>query len=179
MITEKDLGQFTGTTVYHEGWCHVVWTDGVNYLAKNGMSWLCTDINSYWVEEKIRKVKFQVWTLKVNDDKSAVLTMKEDDGRPNIVEQKYASVDCPSQYSLGNNRITFAPSSIRNSFNSFKDVMKEGDRVQAWIYDEYTPIHGEKGTVQFIDDSGTVHIKFDNGTQLGAVKGVDRVELIE
>ena len=86
MITEKDLGQFTGTTVYHEGWCHVVWTDGVNYLAKNGMSWLCTDISSYWVEEKIRKVKFQVWTLKVNDDKSAVLTMKEDEGRPNIVE---------------------------------------------------------------------------------------------
>jgi len=56
--------------------------------------------------------------------------------------------------------------------------MKEGDRVRAWISDEYTPINGETGTVQFIDDLETIHIKFDSGIQLGAVKNVDRVEMI-
>ena len=56
--------------------------------------------------------------------------------------------------------------------------MKEGDRVRAWIKDEYTPSNGEVGTVQFIDDLGTIFIKFDSGKDLGAVRSVDRVELI-
>ena len=54
--------------------------------------------------------------------------------------------------------------------------MKEGDRVKAWINDIYTPIVGEEGTIEWIDDIGTVHIKFDSGKTLGAVEDVDRIE---
>jgi len=57
--------------------------------------------------------------------------------------------------------------------------MEVGDRVRAWIDDEYTPIDGEEGTVEFIDDAGTIHVEFDSGKHLGVIRGVDRVELIE
>lgn len=32
---------------------------------------------------------------------------------------------------------------------------------------------GSKGTVQFVDDLGTVHVRWDNGSTLGLVPGHD------
>ena len=37
---------------------------------------------------------------------------------------------------------------------------------------------GTKGTVQFVDDAGTLHCKFDNGRTLGVIPGEDRFHKI-
>lgn len=88
----KKLGNFIGTTCYHQGWAGVKWTDGAAYLAEHGAAWLLTDISSYYPEHK--EVPFQLWELKVKD-KKAVLTMREDTGAPVLVKQKYGYTDFP------------------------------------------------------------------------------------
>jgi hypothetical protein len=37
---------------------------------------------------------------------------------------------------------------------------------------------GLEGTVAFVDDTGTLHVSWDNGSTLGLVPGVDRWEVI-
>lgn len=37
-------------------------------------------------------------------------------------------------------------------------------------------IPGEQGTVQFVDSTGTVFVKWDSGSTLGAVYGVDQIK---
>ena len=37
---------------------------------------------------------------------------------------------------------------------------------------------GTKGTVQFVDDAGTLHCKFDNGRTLGVIPGVDDFHIV-
>ena len=42
--------------------------------------------------------------------------------------------------------------------------------------DPYTALRpGERGTVTAVDDLGTVHVAWDNGSTLGAVPGEDRI----
>lgn len=43
-------------------------------------------------------------------------------------------------------------------------------------YSRLTP--GDEGTVRFIDDAGTVHVDWDNGSSLGLVSGVDSYHVI-
>ena len=38
---------------------------------------------------------------------------------------------------------------------------------------------GTKGIVQFVDDAGTLHCKFDNGRTLGVIPDVDKFHIIE
>ena len=38
---------------------------------------------------------------------------------------------------------------------------------------------GDTGTVSYIDDAGTVHIQWDNGSGLGLIPGVDVWEEID
>lgn len=46
--------------------------------------------------------------------------------------------------------------------------------------DPYTTLrHGDLGTIDFIDDLGTVFVKWDNGSNLGLVRGEDSWEIIE
>lgn len=41
--------------------------------------------------------------------------------------------------------------------------------------DPYTKLsEGEEGTVDFIDDLGTVHVSWDSGSSLGLIPGEDR-----
>ena len=43
--------------------------------------------------------------------------------------------------------------------------------------DPYTDLKpGERGTVEFVDDTGTVFVKWNNGSTLGAVYGVDVIK---
>lgn len=45
--------------------------------------------------------------------------------------------------------------------------------------DPYTSLTtGDKGTVRFVDDMGTIHISWDCGSSLGAVYGVDIITKI-
>ncbi len=94
-ITEQDLNQFTGTEHYYNFWCGVRITDGVKFLTEKGLCWLITDICSYWIDEKIKEIPFQVWTLKVEQNKKAELTMQEDSDTPVIIRQNYDFTDCP------------------------------------------------------------------------------------
>ena len=52
---------------------------------------------------------------------------------------------------------------------------KQEDRVELIkCRDEYTHIPpGTQGKVDFVDDTGTVHVTWDNGYHLGLVPGVD------
>ena len=38
---------------------------------------------------------------------------------------------------------------------------------------------GTKGTVSFVDDIGTIHINWENGSSLGLVYGEDKFEIIK
>lgn len=66
-------------------------TEGVKYLADKGeCHWLLDAIFSFH-----RTDPFQVWTLEVNEDRSAVLTMREDSGEPIRVKQEIPFTDFP------------------------------------------------------------------------------------
>jgi hypothetical protein len=45
--------------------------------------------------------------------------------------------------------------------------------------DSYAPKEGTLGKVFHIDDTGTIHINWNNGSTLGIVFGVDKIERIE
>ena len=38
---------------------------------------------------------------------------------------------------------------------------------------------GDQGTVDFVDDMGTIHVSWDNGSHLGLVPGEDQYKLLE
>lgn len=45
--------------------------------------------------------------------------------------------------------------------------------------DRYTTLHeGSLGIVSSIDDAGTVHVRWDNGSSLGLIPGEDQWEVI-
>ena len=81
-MNSPDLDQFTGTLNYYMHWTRrMKYTDGIHYLAEEyGAYWLLDVVASYQTEPKIAKVDLQIWTLVVHDDKSATVTMKDDDG---------------------------------------------------------------------------------------------------
>ena len=67
-------------------------------------------------------------------------------------------------------------------FPSRKDVERikaeypKGTRViLIQMNDPQAPAPGTEGTVIRVDDVGTIHVKWDNGSMLGAVLDVDRV----
>lgn len=102
MINEQDLAQFYGTVHYHR-WSalfpNMFLTDGVQYIAENGGSngafWLMDAIASHQPEaRKIERLQeMQFWTLKVNPDKSAVLTCQIDCDIPPSITQKIPYTD--------------------------------------------------------------------------------------
>jgi hypothetical protein len=50
-------------------------------------------VGSY--QYKLRGIPFQVWTLTVNEDHTARVTMREDDGQPTKVRQELPYTDFP------------------------------------------------------------------------------------
>ena len=61
-----------------------------------------------------------------------------------------------------------------------KDQLK-GKRIELIsTTDPYTELKpGDRGTVDFVDDMGTIHVNWDNGSQLGLVPGEDQYQLLE
>jgi len=95
------LAQFTGTVEYHRYWLGIaLQTDGVKYLAdKARCYWLLDAIGSYQSElakhKDQRLQEMQFWTLRVNTDKSAVLTCVADYGEPPVITQDIEWTDFP------------------------------------------------------------------------------------
>ena len=61
-----------------------------------------------------------------------------------------------------------------------KDQLK-GMRIELIsTTDPYTKLKpGDRGIVDFVDDMGTIHVNWDNGSQLGLVPGEDQYKLLE
>ena len=92
---KEDLMQFTGTTTYFKHPFNIKFTDGVKYLADECQCyWLIDLVASYQFDKKVKREDFQVYKLKVNPDKSAIVEIS--DGNENIiVTQELEFTDFP------------------------------------------------------------------------------------
>ena len=56
----------------------------------------------------------------------------------------------------------------------------EGRRIElVSTTDPYTNLKaGDRGTVEFVDGMGTVHVAWDNGSMLGLVPGEDQYKFV-
>ncbi len=63
----------------------------------------------------------------------------------------------------------------KGAVKKIKAEFPKGTRVElAHMDDPYVKIpEGTLGTVQVVDDTGTIHVKWDNGVSLGVVYGED------
>ncbi len=89
-LTEADLRNFTGSEHwYRHGLVRtILFTDGVKYVAdEGGAYWLLDEIAlAQRFEVRVMAERFQVWTLKVNADRTATLSCG--DGNNNTVYTK-------------------------------------------------------------------------------------------
>jgi hypothetical protein len=54
-----------------------------------------------------------------------------------------------------------------------------GKRVELiYMNDNQAPAAGTKGTVRKVDDIGTIHVNWDNGSSLGLIKDEDIFKVI-
>lgn len=73
-----------------------LYTEGVQYIAEEaGAYWLLDLVGSY--QYRFKNIPFQLWELKV-DNRSGVVTMKEDSGQPELVRQEIEYTDYPGDY---------------------------------------------------------------------------------
>ncbi|HYH63535.1 MAG TPA: hypothetical protein VD866_02450 [Urbifossiella sp.] len=71
-------------------------TAGVQWMADQaGAHWLVDAIASHQPNPKARAEEFQVWTLKVNPDRSALLTMTDGNTDMPIIQQRIEWTDYP------------------------------------------------------------------------------------
>jgi len=65
----------------------------------------------------------------------------------------------------------------RARINMLRAQYPKGTRVElVHTSDPYTKLQpGTKGTVEFVDDVGTIQINWDNGSGLGMIPGEDEV----
>jgi hypothetical protein len=85
-LTQEDLRQFTGTEHWyrHPLVRKILYTDGAQYVAvQGGAHWLLDEIALSQGVYEIASEDFQVWTLSVKQDRSAVLSCE--DGNLNVV----------------------------------------------------------------------------------------------
>lgn len=48
------------------------------------------------------------------------------------------------------------------------------------MLDDYTKlVAGDEGTIQYEDDMGTIHVKWDRGESLGLIPGIDKYEILD
>ncbi len=62
---------------------------------------------------------------------------------------------------------------------AIRKVYKPGDRLECvHMEDVYGVPPGTQGTVDFVDDAGNVHMKWDNGRTLSILPDIDKVKRI-
>ncbi len=63
----------------------------------------------------------------------------------------------------------------REKVESIRRNYPEGTRIELdHTDDQYTKLKkGDQGSVMFVDDAGTVHIRWDSGSSLGLIPGED------
>ena len=76
-------------------------------------------------------------------------------------------------------KLGFDLSILRNGLRHSRERMK-GTRVRLISMDDMqAPPAGTEGTVQYVDDAGTIHVRWDTGGSLGLVPGADEWEIVE
>ena len=68
----------------------------------------------------------------------------------------------------------------RNQVERIKKMYPAGTRIEllSTMDDQQGVEKGIKGTVTFVDDIGTVHMKWDNGRGLGLIPGEDNFKVL-
>ena len=77
MLTENELGQFTGTEHWYEHLSGYLYTDGVQYVAERGGAYWLIDKILFTTKAKKNLQEFGVWKLEVNEDETAVLVCED------------------------------------------------------------------------------------------------------
>lgn len=68
----------------------------------------------------------------------------------------------------------------QETLNALRERFPAGARVRLIsMQDEYAPPEGTLGTVVAVDDAGTIHVKWDNGSTLGVAYGKDYCETVD
>lgn len=70
---------------------------------------------------------------------------------------------------------------MRNNAQYHKDAYPPGTRIELIsMEDPFHPVpSGTKGTVTFVDDMGTIHMKWDNGRTLALIPNQDQFRKIK
>ena len=105
MSLDTELAQFTGTENWYQHWTkRLNYTDGVQFVAeKYGAFWLIDAIASYQGSKQLAREDlndFQLWTLLVNEDSTAVLECYPDSGEDPVLFQKIPFTDFPETISF-------------------------------------------------------------------------------
>ena len=91
---KTNLNGFTGTETYFKHFSGMYFTDGISYLAESaGCHWLIDLVASY--QPGLWDKRFQIWTIVVNEDKTAVVFCKEDSNAPVLIKQELEYTDFP------------------------------------------------------------------------------------
>ena len=95
---KSSLSHFTGTSRYiRDPFTGLMHTDGIEHLAEcAGANWLISDIAAIFrLHPNVKGIPFQLWTLTVSEDNTAVLTCREDCDAPVLYEQRYQYTEFP------------------------------------------------------------------------------------
>ncbi len=67
----------------------------------------------------------------------------------------------------------------RKEIEELRKRYPKGTRVRLiYMEDMQAPPTACMGTVRMVDDIGTIHVSWDNGSSLGVVYGVDEIEIV-
>ena len=119
-ITQQNLAQFTGTTVYYRYMPSFLLTEGIKYLMDNGAGWLIDIIASVRALPSIKAEEKEFWTLNVDLEAHTAEVICTDgdkgDGPIELYRQKIDFTDFPmKQIKLyviqdGNKKVCMVPS---------------------------------------------------------------------
>lgn len=66
-----------------------------------------------------------------------------------------------------------------NNIKLLKEKYPEGTKIRLIHMDDFQAVpSGTVGTIRKVDDMGTIHVLWDNGSTLGVIEGVDSFEPI-
>jgi hypothetical protein len=94
MLTINELRQFSGTEHWYRHLSGYLYTDGVQYVAREGGAYWLVDKILFTTRAKNNLQEFGVWKLEVNEDKSAILVC-EDGNYHELYREKIEWTDFP------------------------------------------------------------------------------------
>ena len=92
----RELAHFTGDLARYRHWTgRLIYTPGVQHLAERaGAYWLIDLVASHQITPNVSAEEFQVWTLTVADDRTALVVAHDGNGRE-VARQVIEFTDFP------------------------------------------------------------------------------------